>query len=43
MAALPLACGAARLGDNLAALDAVDRLTPDVMNRIEKILGNAPK
>jgi len=34
---------AARQSEFLEALDAVDRLTPDVMNRIEKILGNAPK
>lgn len=32
-----------QLRDNLGALDAVDRLTPDVMDRIEKILGNAPR
>lgn len=29
--------------ENMKALDVVDRLTPDVMERIEKVLGNKPK
>jgi voltage-dependent potassium channel beta subunit len=32
-----------QLEDNLKALDAVPKLTPDVMERIEKIVGNRPK
>jgi aryl-alcohol dehydrogenase-like predicted oxidoreductase len=29
--------------ENMKALDVVDRLTPDVMERIEQVLGNKPK
>lgn len=32
-----------QLQDNLQALDVVDKLTPDVMNRIDEILGNKPE
>jgi aryl-alcohol dehydrogenase-like predicted oxidoreductase len=29
--------------ENMKALDVVERLTPDVMERIEQVLGNKPK
>jgi aryl-alcohol dehydrogenase-like predicted oxidoreductase len=38
--------GASRLGqlkDNLAALQHKDKLTPDVLEKIEDIMGNKPK
>jgi aryl-alcohol dehydrogenase-like predicted oxidoreductase len=31
-----------QLQENLGALDVVDKLTPDVMERIEGVLGNKP-
>jgi aryl-alcohol dehydrogenase-like predicted oxidoreductase len=33
---------AEQVEENMAALDAVDKLTPDVIERIEGILGNKP-
>jgi aryl-alcohol dehydrogenase-like predicted oxidoreductase len=33
----------AQVHDNMKALQFVEKLTPDVMERIEKVLGNKPK